>query len=164
MRDVGLELKSVLDAAKRPLSNLGKLSGFAGRKIESMFTSPSVDVHNYELESDAMRLGKAVGTFGSQVEAALRRYQESILDRQYQLARIADAANELYVCACVLRRLDKMLGAGPLDDARKLELQTGRYYLNTAERRIYRNLDDLWDNHDEKTTSLADALLATLRT
>ena len=37
MRDVGLQLKSVLDAAKSPLRNLGKLSGFAGRKIEAFF-------------------------------------------------------------------------------------------------------------------------------
>ena len=60
MRDVGLELKGVLEAIKRPLSNLGKLSRFAGRKVESLFSSPSVDVHHAELESDAMRFGKPV--------------------------------------------------------------------------------------------------------
>jgi acyl-CoA dehydrogenase family protein 9 len=163
MRDVGLELKDVLDAVKHPLSNLGKLGEFAGRKIESLFTSPAVDVRHYELESDALRLGKLIGFFGSQVEAVLRRYQESILDRQYQLARIADSANELYASACVLRRLDKLLGGGPLDAAGKLELQTGRYYLTTAERRIHRNLDDLWVNDDDATTNLADALLANFR-
>jgi acyl-CoA dehydrogenase family member 9 len=164
MRDVGLELKSLLDAARHPLRNLGKLSGFAGRKMESFFSSPSVDVHHPELENDALRLGKLIGEFGSQVEAVLRKYQESILERQYQLARIADSANELYASACVLKRLDKMLGTGPLDAARKLELQTGRYYLKTAGRRIYVNLDEhLWSNDDEETTLLADMLLATYR-
>ncbi len=163
MRDVGLELKGVLDAAKRPFSNLGKLGNFAGRKLEALFTSPTVDVHSNELEAHAMRLGKLVGYFGSQVEAVLRRYQESVLDRQYQLARIADSAMELYASACVLRRLDKMLGAGPLDAAKKLELQTGRYYLTTAERRIHHHLDDLWVNDDDDTSNLADALLATFK-
>jgi alkylation response protein AidB-like acyl-CoA dehydrogenase len=164
MRDVGLELKSLLDAVKSPLRNIGKLTGFAGRKIESFFSSPSVDVHHAELESDALRLGKHIGEFGSQVEALLRKYQESILDRQYQLARIADSANELYASACVLRRLDKMLGSGPLDAARRLELHTGRYYLKTAARRIYCNLDEhLWNNDDEATTELADRLLASYR-
>src|SRR5207248_11371046 len=33
LRDVGLELKSVLDAAMHPLKNLGKLGGFAGRRL-----------------------------------------------------------------------------------------------------------------------------------
>ncbi len=163
MRDVGLELKSVVDAAKSPLRNLGKLKDFAGRKIEAFFSSPAVDVHHAELESDALRLGKVIGAFGSEVEAVLRHYRESVLDRQFQLARIADSANELYVCACVLRRLDKMLGQGPFDAARKLELQTGRYYLATAERRIHRHLDDLWVNDDEETVHLADALLAKYR-
>ena len=164
MRDVGLELKSVLDAAKSPLRNLGKLSGFAGRKIESFFSSPSVDVHHHELEHDAKRLGKLIGEFGSQVEAVLRKYQESILDHQYQLARIADCANELYASACVLARLDKMLSRGSLDAAGKLELQTGRYYLKTAARRISGNLDEhLWNNDDDATTQLADMLLASYR-
>jgi acyl-CoA dehydrogenase family member 9 len=160
MRDVGLKLKSVLDAAKSPLRNLGTLSQFAGRKIEAFFSSPSVDVHHLELESDAMRLGKIIGAFGTEVEGVLRHYRESVLDRQFALARIADSANELYVCACVLRRLDKMLGQGPLDAARKLELETGRYYLTTAERRIHRHLEELWINDDEETTRLADMLLA----
>jgi hypothetical protein len=164
MRDVGLELKSVLDAAKHPLRNLSKLSGFAGRKIESFFSSPCINVHNLELENDAMRLGKLIGEFGSQVEAVLRKHQESILDRQYVLARIADSANELYASACVLNRLDKTLSAGPLDAARKLELHTGRYYLKAAARRIYSNLDEhLWNNDDERTTELADLLLASYR-
>ncbi len=163
MRDVGLELKGILDAAKKPLRNLGKLSGFAGRKIESYFSSPTVDVHNAQLENEALRLGKLIGVFGSQVEAVLRHYQESVLDRQFQLARIADSANELYACSCVLRRLDKLVGHGPLDEAGKLELATGRYYLQTAERRIHHHLDDLWVNDDEETTKLADMVLEKYR-
>jgi len=163
MRDVGLQLKGVLDAAKSPLRNFSKLSSFAGRKIESFFSSPAVDVHSAELESDALRLGKLIGTFGSEVEGVLRHYRESVLDRQYQLARIADSANELYVSACVLRRLDRLMSHGPLDAAGKLELQTGRYYLCTAERRIHHNLDNLWINDDEETTKMADALLESYR-
>ena len=160
MRDVGLELKGVLDAAKRPLSNLGKLTSFAGRKIESFFASPSVDVHHHELDADAMRLGKLIGEFGSEVERVLRTYQEAVLDRQFQLARIADSATELYVSACVLRRLDKLLGHGPLDAAGKLELQTGRYYLTAAHRRVCHYLEALWGNDDAETARLANALLA----
>jgi alkylation response protein AidB-like acyl-CoA dehydrogenase len=163
MRDVGLELKRVLEAVKHPLWNLGKLTGFAGRKIESFFASPAVDVHHHELESDALRLGKLIGEFGSEVESVLRAYQESVLDRQFQLARVAESANELYVSACVLRRLDKMLGEGPLDAARKLELATGRYYLTAAHRRVCHNLDALWSNDDAETVKMADALLASNR-
>ncbi len=97
VRDVGLELKGVLEAAKSPWKNLGKLSSFAGRRIEALFAAPQVAVHDARLDADAARLGKLVAHFGGQVDRLLRTYQESILDREYQQGRIADAAIELYV-------------------------------------------------------------------
>lgn len=169
MRDVGLELQGVLKAAMSPLKNLGKLGRFAGHKLESIFASPHVEVANAELQSDAARLGSLVGTFGSQVEKLLRTYQESILDRQYQLGRVADAATELYVCACVLRRLDWILSHAAHGDnngnhreerSAKHDLAIGRYYLKTAERRIHANLASLWSNDDTATTDTADLFLA----
>ena len=73
MRDVGLELKGVLDAVKHPFSNLGKLTGFAGRKIESFFASPVVDVHHGELEAEALHVNTCwvSGTFRPDATAAL---------------------------------------------------------------------------------------------
>lgn len=161
LRDVGLELKGVLDSLKSPIKNIGKLSSFAGRRLEGLFTNPHVDVHDQQLAHEATRLGGLVGTFGSQCEKLLRTYQESIMDRQYQLGRIADCAIELYVSSCVLNRLDAMLGHNHTPSAElKLALDTGRYYLLTADRRIRKNLADLWSNDDEATTSLADKLVA----
>jgi acyl-CoA dehydrogenase family protein 9 len=160
MRDVGLELKGVLDALSHPLRNFSRLTSFAGERLESMFRSPDVLVHSGELRPDADRLGKLVGTFSSNVERLLRTHREAIVDRQYQLGRIADAVIELYVSACVLKRLDDVLfhQNGEVIDF-KPSLVTGRYYLGTAERRIRRNLADLWDNDDEATTEVADLLL-----
>jgi hypothetical protein len=113
------------------------------------------------LQDDAASLGKLIATFGSNVERLLRRYQESVFDRQYQLGRIADSAIELYVSSCVLNRLDHLLSHSHTDGAHAShDLQIGRYYLLTAARRIRRNLSDLWDNDDDQTTRIAN-LLAT---
>jgi hypothetical protein len=59
----------------------------------------------------------------------------------------------------VLNRLDAMhdrheVTGHDLEEARA----RGRYYLQTAGRRIRRSLADLWDNDDEATTQLADRL------
>lgn len=160
LRDVGLELKGVLDALHAPLGNLAKLGGFAGRRIGSLFSSPAVEVNTAELEADAAGLGRLVADFGSQCERLLRRYQESILDRQYQLGRVADAAIELYVSACVLNRLDSLARHPRLTDAdKRRDLKIGRYYLQSADRRIRRSLAELWDNDDEETTRIANLLL-----
>jgi acyl-CoA dehydrogenase family member 9 len=160
MRDVGLDLKGVLEAALRPWRHLGRLSSFAGRRIESMFSSPSVPVAHPELEPEGSRVGRLVALLGSNVERLLRTHQEAVVDRQYQLGRVADAATELYVSACVLRRLERLLTdrTGPAAERRKL-IATGKYYLTAAERRIRNNLDSLWSNDDEATTRMADMLL-----
>ncbi|MDX1948662.1 MAG: acyl-CoA dehydrogenase family protein [Pirellulaceae bacterium] len=160
MRDVGLELKGVLDAFSAPLGNLSRLGRFAGRKLGSLLVSPSVPVRSAELEPDAARLGKLIGLFGGHVERLLATYQLEIVDKQHELGRVADAAMEIYASACVLNRLDHALrhAQGNGHDLAE-EMETARYYLRTADRRIRRVLADLWDNDDDATTSLASRML-----
>ena len=60
----------------------------------------------------------------------------------------------------MLNRLDYLLrDSHDHDGALRLDLETGRYYLRTARRRIRQALAALWDNDDEATTSLANRLL-----
>jgi alkylation response protein AidB-like acyl-CoA dehydrogenase len=171
MRDAGLELQSVLNALRRPLRNLGRLSGFVGRRVEGLFRPPEVRVHQAELEPEAARLGRLTARFAAAVERLLRRYREGIVDREYHLGRFGDAAIELYVSACVLKRMEWLLSsghdahdghpptaaAGP--DSPRSQLQASRYYLQTAKRRIHANLAALWENDDDATTATANLLL-----
>jgi acyl-CoA dehydrogenase family member 9 len=157
MRDVGLELQGILQALKTPWKNMGRLGSFAGDRIESLFRFPELQVRNMELQPQADRLAKTVAHFGSRIERLLAKYREEIVDHQYQAGRVADAATELYVSTCVLRRLDALLTLHEAGSAERTEyLVTGNYYLQTAERRIRRVLADLWDNDDEETTKVAD--------
>ena len=99
---------------------------------------------------------------GANVERLLRTYREEIVEKQYQQGRVADAAIELYVSSCVLRRLDALLGRGDENGepgATHGDLIAGRYYLRSAERRIRQALANLWDNDDELTTQAANSLL-----
>jgi len=162
MRDVGLELKGIFDALFHPWGNLGRITGFAGRKISSLLVSPKIDVRHEALQRDAARLGRLVGALGSDVARLLARHREEIVDRQYQLARIADAATELYVSACVLNRLDQMLDQSATSDGDVRsadDFASGRYYLRTAARRIRQSLYQLSHHDDEETTELADRML-----
>ncbi|MFN8575134.1 MAG: acyl-CoA dehydrogenase family protein, partial [Gemmatimonadaceae bacterium] len=161
LRDVGLDLQGVLAAARQPLRNLGRLGQFAGRKLESWFSSPHVEVSRAPLEPAADELGRLAGEFGGHVERLLRTHREAIVDRQHCLGRVADAAAELYASACVLRRLDCQWTSGSEDAAtRQRDRAAGLYYLATAARRIRRNLDELWSNDDDQTNRLAALVLA----
>jgi acyl-CoA dehydrogenase family member 9 len=160
MRDVGLELKGILDAISHPLGNLTRLGRFAGRKMGSLLVAPAVTVRSTELESEAAALGKLIGKVGANAERLLRTHQMGIVDRQYQLGRVADAATEIYASACVLNRLDGLIRNHHGDEADlRMQLETGRYYLTTASRRIRQSLADLWDNDDDATTNLANRML-----
>lgn len=160
MRDVGLELQGVLEAVKAPLGNFGRISNFMARKVGSLLQSPEVVVRSTELQDDAAQLGRVVGKFGSAVEALLRKHQEAVLDRQFLLGRAADAAIELYVCGCVMNRLDALVRDEQMDEAmQRRQLKIGRYYLATARRRILTTLDALRDNDDDATTEIANLAL-----
>lgn len=160
MRDVGLELKGVLEALMSPFQHLGKLGSFTARRLGGLFARPIYEAHHSQLSEDGESLGRLVSQFGSQIEKLLRTYQESVLDRQYQLGRIADAAIELYVSSCVLSRLDYVLGdESQSESQQRRQLNVGRYYLQTAARRIRRSLADLWDNDDERTSEIARMVL-----
>ena len=160
MRDVGLDLQGVLEAAKNPFGNFGKLSGFVARKVGSLLTAPDVHVRSAELQEDATNLGRVVGKFGSAVEALLRKHQESIMEKQYLLGRVADVATELYVAGSVLNRLDAMCRDDHFDEAaKKHDLAIARYFLSQSRRRIDRLLEDLWSNDDAQTTAIADLAL-----
>jgi acyl-CoA dehydrogenase family protein 9 len=160
MRDVGLELKGVLNALMNPLGNITKIGGFASRRIGSLLSSPEVAVRSTELQDDAARVGRLVGALGTNVERLLRKYQEGVMDRQYQLGRVAEVATELYVSGCVLNRLDALLRDHHVDEgARQRGLKLGRYYLQTAARRMNRSLADLWDNDDDATNNIANMML-----
>jgi acyl-CoA dehydrogenase family member 9 len=160
MRDVGLELQGIRDAIYAPLGNVSRLSRFAGRKLGALLVSPSVPVRSSELEPDAAELARLVSAFGNAIDRLLVQHQLEIVDRQYLLGRVADAATELYVSACVLNRLDFLLRTEhEINGQLRLDLETGRYYLRTARRRIRHALAALTDNDDEATTSLANRML-----
>lgn len=160
MRDVGLELESILSAIKNPLANMTRLGRFASRKLGSLVAPPQVELRSPALEDEADRLARAINALGRNVERLLRTWQKEVVDRQHDLGRIADVATELYVCSCVLRRLDQTLHAHRVEEAqRKLELASARTYLNIAHRRMKASLRALWENDDSQTNDLANRVL-----
>jgi hypothetical protein len=153
---VGLELQGVLQALQHPLGNFSRLRRFAGRTLTRLLVGPEVPVRNGELEPLANELARNIASLANNVERLLRLHQEEIIDRQCQVARIGDAATEIYVSACTLRRLDALLRQHPSEAGRQsFSVQCGKHYLRTASRRIRQHLAALWDNDDEATLDVA---------
>jgi alkylation response protein AidB-like acyl-CoA dehydrogenase len=160
LRDVGLELQGLMAAVRHPLGNLTKLGRFAGQELEALFAVEPVPVLHSELEPEAHQMGRLLAELRGGVRRSLRQHREAILDRQFVLGRLADAATELYASACVLRRLDAVLGEPAAEPQRRSALLTGRCFLRCAARRIRQALAALADHDDAVVTELADDVLA----
>jgi len=165
MRDVGLALKETLDrlgpVSRLPeemLGRLGKVAGFAKRHLPGS-DHAQVPVRHKEIADLGHLAEELTRAFGQAVETQLMEHREGVLEKQYVQARIADAATELYMIAAVVARLDAEL-AGARTGELARDVESGRYYCQTAARRIRRSLHELGDNLDDETTALADRWLA----
>lgn len=99
MRDVGLELEGVLAALHNPCGQVSQLGRFTARQVASVLAITEMEVKSAGLETDAVGLGRATRSLSRNAQKLLARYKTDVLDRQHHLARIADAATELYVSA-----------------------------------------------------------------
>ena len=98
-------------------------------------------------------------------QPARDRIGARVHERRYTTAqlvheRIADAAIDLYVSACVLARLDHLLGAGGKSADPFADPAAGRYFQALAFRRVRQNLAALDSNDDSELLAAATSTLA----
>ncbi len=161
MRDVGMEMEGVLAAFAHPFTQWASLGNYAGRRMQSLFTSPVVSVFDSQLEVEATKIADGIRAFDGAVDRMLRTHQREIIDKQLVVGRVSDVATELYVSVCVLRRMDALLvGTERCDkDELKKRLAAGHLYLSNASRRRTNLLHALTHNDDEEAMNLAGRML-----
>jgi acyl-CoA dehydrogenase family protein 9 len=104
-------LKEVGSALRRPLKNLGLISGFAASRLRSALgATPTLDVELHErLAKHKGFLEKHVAELQSATQALIRKYRREIVDRQQELERLSDMAVELFATACTLARTQHLI-------------------------------------------------------
>ncbi len=156
MRDRAEEFKDTLDGLKSVGKFAPTLWKFGSAHFKQVLKSPKVPVVSAELRVDGDMLARRVSKFSWAVERLLVRYRESILDRQYVLERIADAAIALTTASCTLARLDREFSSNSGTVAGRT---AGKLYLRMAGRNFDHALRALDSNDDELTNSTAEAVL-----
>jgi acyl-CoA dehydrogenase family protein 9 len=112
-------------ALRRPLRNLGLISGFAASRLASRLgATPTLDVELHErLQPHARHFEKHVAELKEAAERLIRAYRKQIIERQQELERLSDMSIELFATACVLARTQQLLTErGEADCAYELEL------------------------------------------
>lgn len=119
------QLKEVGSALRRPVRNLGLISGFAASRLRSALgATPTLDVElSPRLEAHRKYLEKHVAELQTVTERAIRHYRRDIVDRQQELERLADMAVELFATTCTLARTQHLVAEQGVDACtRELDL------------------------------------------
>ena len=149
----------MMESLNRPWSLLRKVWVIGIDRVGAAVRAPQVPVRGAPLEPFAKRLGELIRRFGGEVDRALIRHREQILDRQYVQERLARAAMELFASACVLSRWEAELLAPPGSSSEPGWHSAAEYFLRGSFRRIRRSLAEMNDADDAVVTATADWML-----
>ncbi|PNF25569.1 Very long-chain specific acyl-CoA dehydrogenase, mitochondrial [Cryptotermes secundus] len=138
----GAHLRELQKAFKNPAANLGLIFGEATKRaIRSVGLSspPSLSQHVHpNLVPAAALAAKSIESFGQAVEATLLKYGRGVVEEQFVLNRLANAAIDTYTMAVVLSRATMALQSG-LPSAHIQELMT-KVWCSEASGRVAENL------------------------
>jgi acyl-CoA dehydrogenase family protein 9 len=159
MRDIGMQMKPLLEPLKNPSSTLGALSELT-RGVLRRVSRPRIPIRSPLFMSETERLSRSVRRFSFSVLRLLGKYREAVVEEQLKLNRIAESAISLYTTAAVLSKIDSDLqhasgsGVSPGHD-----VETARFYCNFALDKLDYSLSRLLaHNRDEETEALSDIL------
>jgi alkylation response protein AidB-like acyl-CoA dehydrogenase len=104
-------LKEIGSALRRPLRNLGLLSGYATSRVKLRLGQTStldIDLHD-RLKKHKEYFERHVSDLGSATDKAILRHREKIVDSQLVLERLANMAIDLFATACVIARTQSLI-------------------------------------------------------
>jgi acyl-CoA dehydrogenase family protein 9 len=152
LRDVGMELKEMRDAALSPFKNYQVLKDFSHNGLRYVF-SPKIPIEAEGLQNIANELGSSVKQFGVAVLRALATYGEEIIERQLTLNRLANMAMSLYTITAVLSRLNS-----EIKESDHSTTAIGKFYCKMGFQQFQDNLAHLFSNNDREIEDLSDAI------
>jgi len=131
---------------KDSVANFGILMEEASKRTKSglgLGVNTLPDKVHPNLKEPASVLSQDISTFGSSVEKILMKHGKDVINQQFLLNRIANAAIDIYVATSVLSRCSSSLEQG-LESAHHEELMS-KVWCSEAHGRILKNLDMLKD-------------------
>jgi acyl-CoA dehydrogenase family protein 9 len=153
------QLREIGVALRKPLQNLGLISGFAASRLASRLgATPTLDVELHErLKDHASRFEGHVAELKDAAERLIRAYRKEIVERQQELERLSDMAIELFATACVLARTQRLIDERGVEGC-AAELDLTDLFVVEAGRRFRASRVSLQSPQDETRRTVAAAV------
>jgi acyl-CoA dehydrogenase family protein 9 len=155
LREIGSDLEEVARALKTPLSNLGILSDYVGRKIRGYVARERIESVAPALAPEADLVTRYVRSFAAAAETFLSRFGKNVIEREYQQERLANVAVDLYACLAVLSRATSSVRRNGPEKAAE-EIRIARLFVQTAKYRIVGELKEMEKNRDRERAAARD--------
>ncbi|XP_049288134.1 very long-chain specific acyl-CoA dehydrogenase, mitochondrial-like [Anopheles funestus] len=139
---VGNDLQKLQKALKNPLGNMGMILAEGTKRAGHSVGVGGMDLRPFvarELQTAAQQCSESINTFSNTVESLLRIHGKEITERQFQLARVADCAIDIYSMATVLSRATRAIKLN-LPSAQQ-ELLMTQIWCKEASDRVQRNIN-----------------------
>ncbi|HEY0969518.1 MAG TPA: acyl-CoA dehydrogenase family protein [Gemmatimonadales bacterium] len=157
-------LKEIGGALRRPLRNLGLVSGYAANRVRSMLGgSADLEVELHErLDEHRKYFEKHVAELAAATGRAITRHRRQIVERQLVVERLASMAIEMYATATVLSRTQRLIEERGVEGCER-ELALCDLFCVEAGRRFRAQriaLDDRESEVDDTRRAIAAAVRA----
>lgn len=158
MRDVGMQLKSTLDALKHPITEHATLRGFLRQRWVSL-QGATIPIKSKFLEEESAELSDSIRSFGFAVVKLLKKYREDVVEHQLALDRMATSAMAIYTSISVLSKIDAALeSVNNKPEVLGNDLAIAKFYCRMAFDSIADQLGSLSNNNDSDIEDLADQI------
>ncbi|XP_005106264.1 very long-chain specific acyl-CoA dehydrogenase, mitochondrial [Aplysia californica] len=152
----GSQLKELQKALANPAANLGLLVGAGAKRAKRLvgMSTGNVSLKEHvhpDLAGCADKAAKSIDAFGGTVEDLLMKHNKKIIDEQFLLKRLADAAIDIYAMVAVLSRATRSINEA--HNSAGHEKMMCEVWCNEAHDRIKLNLQQATDNNTRKNFS-----------
>src|SRR5687767_5170453 len=155
LKPLGDELKGLKGVDfSDPLGSVGLLLDYVGGRIQREVKPDRVGRAHQELESLAAPVTGQVKRLRDLSESLLRKHGKDVVERQFQLKRLADAVADIYAQIAVLSRVSSILedqGVEPSGQERYI----AETFCTRAASRVGGSLDRIEHNDDERASAIA---------
>ncbi|MFL5895350.1 MAG: acyl-CoA dehydrogenase family protein [Thermoleophilaceae bacterium] len=137
-----------------PVHSLGVLIDYVGSRIQRELRPQRVTRAHDELRQLADAVGDQVKQLRSVSEGLLREHGKAIIQRQFQLKRLADAVADIYAQIAVLSRVTSIFDEDGVEPSGQ-ERYIAETFCKRAAGRVRAQFDQIEANDDERVVAIA---------
>ena len=163
MERLGEYLEGVGRALREPIQEIGVLTDFAFHRIQDALGTRRSDAKVADPLAGCLRqVERFTGILHESAESLIRTHRDRLVEEQFQLARVADLAIDVYALVSSIGRVkDRIEQDG--EAAARPEIDLVRQFCRDAGARIERRQALLSGNHDPRLRRIASEAIAARR-